>query len=186
MVRKVGRRDGEVVAAVTLIFPEEENAHVAVIDITVHPERRRQGIGTAVLRALLPEVVARGGEVVQGEQITAGGAGEEWATALGFRVSNEVVLQRLRFVDVDPTSWDRPAPAGYHLRRWVGAAPDDLVASYAVARGAIHDAPRGDSALSVRSGRSTACAPPRPRHWTRTSRNGSSSPCTTRPARSSA
>lgn len=46
--------------------------------------------------------------------------------------------------ETDPALWDVAVPAGYRVRQWTGAAPDDLVDSYAVARGAIHDAPFGD------------------------------------------
>ncbi|UOZ07888.1 hypothetical protein [Amycolatopsis sp. WQ 127309] len=38
-----------------------------------------------------------------------------------------------------------PVPAGYRLRQWTGTAPADVLESYAVARGAIHDAPLGGS-----------------------------------------
>ncbi|MFD9736780.1 GNAT family N-acetyltransferase [Umezawaea sp. NPDC059074] len=139
----LARRDGEVVGTVTLMLFDDENSDLVMAEITVHPKLRRQGIGTAVLRALLPEMVGRA--VLEGAKVTAGGAGEAWAVALGFRKANATILQRLRFADVDPALWAVPAPDGYRVERWAGSAPDDLVESYAEARSAIHDAPRGDA-----------------------------------------
>jgi mycothiol synthase len=142
----LARRDGRVVGVATLMFlAEEENSHLVLGEVVVHPERRRQGIGTAVLRALLPEMAER--EVVEGFEVAAGGAGEAWAASLGFRRTNATILQRLRFADVDPALWDVPVPDGYRVRRWTGSAPEELVESYARAKAAIHDAPRGESAF---------------------------------------
>lgn len=143
----LARRDDDVVGTATVIFPEAENSGLALVEVIVHPRSRRRGIGTAVLRALVPELTARGRDVVEGMQITKGGAGEAWAAATGFRTVNESILQRLRFADVDPVLWDVPVPDGYRLEQWIGAAPAELVASYAAAKQAIHDAPRGDAAL---------------------------------------
>lgn len=146
----LARRDGEVVATATLLFPERENDRLALAEITVHPKSRRQGIGTAVLRALAPEMAARGRDVVEGAMVTKGGAGEAWATALGFRTVNETILQWLRFAEVDRSLWDVPVPVGYRVERWVGVAPEEFIASYAEAKCAIRDAPRGEAALQER------------------------------------
>jgi mycothiol synthase len=135
------------VATATLILPEHENHRVALPIITVHPKSRRQGIGTAVLRALVPELVARGREVVEGVQLDRGGAGEAWAAALGFRTVNATIVQHLRFADADRSLWDVPTPDGYRVETWVGAAPDGLIASYTEAKRAIGDSTRGDAAL---------------------------------------
>ena len=142
----LGRLDGEVVATATALLPADENDGLAVVELIVHPLTRRQGVGTAVLRALLPELTARGRVVLVGT-VTKGGAGEEWALATGFRAANETVLQRLPLTEVNRSLWEVPVPEGYRLERWTGAAPEDLVASFATAKGAIHDAPRGEAAL---------------------------------------
>ncbi len=49
----VAERDGEVCGRLGLHtpFPIPSSAHVALIDINVHPERQRQGIATALLAA---------------------------------------------------------------------------------------------------------------------------------------
>ncbi|SFR22204.1 Acetyltransferase (GNAT) domain-containing protein [Lentzea waywayandensis] len=139
------RRDGLVVAAVTVAFPEEENAHIALTTVTVHPRLRRQGIGTSALRALLPELMGRGRGVVEAWQLLKGGAGERWALEIGFQPAKSMELQALVFAQTDSARWKAKAPAGYRLERWVGAAPDHLVSSYAAAHAAMDDAPIGDS-----------------------------------------
>ncbi|MGM1062509.1 GNAT family N-acetyltransferase [Saccharothrix sp. Mg75] len=113
------------------------------------PDARRRGLGTEVLRAVLPEVADRGRSTVEGWNVVEGGPGELWCRALGFRTVRAVAVQRLVLADVDPARWPVGAPGGYRLVRWTGAAPDDLVASCARARGAIHDAPAGETEFTA-------------------------------------
>ncbi|MEU4806999.1 GNAT family N-acetyltransferase [Actinosynnema sp. NPDC023587] len=142
-VQWISRRRGEVVGLATVDFLEGKSGHIALTEIVVHPRERRRGVGTAMLRALLPELRARGRDVVEGWQLTVGGDGPAWAGSRGFRTVGTVLMQTLEVPEVDSGLWDVPVPAGYRTRRWSGAAPEDLVASYADARQAIHDAPSG-------------------------------------------
>lgn len=138
------RRGGEVVGLASVCFLEAESSHIGLTEIVVDPRVRRQGIGTAVLRVLLPELRARGRHLVEGWQLTVGGDGPEWAKARGFTVVGTVLMQALEIAEADPALWDVPVPEGYRIQRWLGAAPEELVVSYAVARQAIHDAPLGE------------------------------------------
>ncbi|MEU5697174.1 GNAT family N-acetyltransferase [Actinosynnema sp. NPDC020468] len=142
-VRWLARRGGEVVGLATIDLLEAESSHIGLTEIVVDPRVRRQGIGTAVLRALLPELRDRGRHLVEGWQLTVGGDGPEWARTRGFTTVGTVLMQALEFAGADPARWDVPVPAGYRTRRWRGAAPEELVESYALARQAIHDAPLG-------------------------------------------
>jgi GNAT superfamily N-acetyltransferase len=141
----VARCDGQVVGMATVGFPGEENRHLAMTDIVVRPDDRRRGIGTALLKAILPTLLADGRRLVEGWGVTKGGAGERWADALGFRKVHGDVLQTLVVANVDPSTWDVDPATGYRLDRWAGPVPDHLVASYAQAKAAIHDAPQQDS-----------------------------------------
>jgi len=143
-VHRVARHRGEVVGLATVYFLDDDSSHIALTEIVVHPRARRQGIGTAVLRALVPELRARGRELVEGWQLTVGGDGPKWAESLGFRTVHTVLMQTLEFSGADRSLWEVGVPQGYRLQRWIGAAPDDLVFSCAEARQAIHDAPLGD------------------------------------------
>jgi mycothiol synthase len=133
-----------VVAAATVAFPEQENRHLATMTVQVPVPLRRRGIGTALLHATLPATRAEGRSTVIGGPKT-GGDGERWALGLGFEKVEERVLQNLVISDVDPGRWDVPAPAGFRIQHWTGAAPEPLVAGFARARTAITDAPTGRS-----------------------------------------
>lgn len=137
---------GKVVGHMMVNLPMLETHDVASVEITVHPDSRRQGIGIDFLRTLFPVLRAEGRTTVEGWWITGGGVGERWAVARGFRLTHATVSQRLALQDADPAAWAVEPPAGYRVVRWIGQAPDDLIISYADARGAIHDAPLGQAA----------------------------------------
>jgi mycothiol synthase len=137
--------DGRLIGVANFGFPDDENGHLVIGDIRVHPDQRRRGIGTTLLRAALPTMRTEGRRVLTAWGVTAGGAGAKWADALGFRVVHHDVLQMLSIPDTDAGLWQVPAPDGYRLTKWIGTAPDDLLESYATARRAIHDAPSEDS-----------------------------------------
>jgi mycothiol synthase len=141
--RWAARLDGEIAGFADLNFPWD---HAALLEIVVHPQARRRGVGSAILRELLPEVEARGRTEIEGWQLTKDSDGARWAAGRGFRLTNSVIIQRLMFADVDSALWDVPVPPGYRLVRWAGHAPDDLIESYSRARNAIHDAPNGEQA----------------------------------------
>jgi RimJ/RimL family protein N-acetyltransferase len=140
----LARRNGRVVGLTLVNLPEAENTGQAEVEIRVLPDERRQGVGTALLRAFLPAAADEGRHFVSGH-VRAGGDGEKWAAALGFAKVSQVIDQELVIAEVDARRWHVPTPAGYAARRWIGAAPQELVASFARARGAISDAPKGDS-----------------------------------------
>ncbi|QFZ21312.1 GNAT family N-acetyltransferase [Saccharothrix syringae] len=144
MAHWVARRRGRVVGLAAVSCPETENTDLALVEVMVAGAARGQGVGTAVLRELLPGVLARGRRAVEG-WVPARGPGRCWTTALGFRPVRSVAVQALLVAGADRARWDVPVPAGYRARRWLGRAPDDLVGSYAAARCAIHDAPLGES-----------------------------------------
>lgn len=137
--RLVARRDGEGAGITSAGVLSGPNAQLAIGSITVHPRYRRQGIGTALLEALLPEL--RGREALENRAVVKGSAGEHWALARGFHVTASRVVQRLTVADVEPDSWELTAPAGYRVEQWIGEAPEHLLVSVASTRRAIHDAP---------------------------------------------
>lgn len=141
-VHWVARSGGGVVGGAVAFFPDQENTDTALITVTVHPDHRRRGVGTAVLRAVVAEVVRRGRTAVEVWHVDEGSAGERWALSLGFRELRRMVVQEL---DLSDARTDVPVPPGYELRAWVGAAPDDVVESYARARNAISDSPLGEA-----------------------------------------
>ncbi|GAA4990888.1 GNAT family N-acetyltransferase [Kitasatospora paranensis] len=57
-----GHLDGRPAGTVRLSLPEAPNDGIANVEVCVHPELRRRGIGTALLRSVLPEVLESGRE----------------------------------------------------------------------------------------------------------------------------
>jgi GNAT superfamily N-acetyltransferase len=143
------RRGDRLAARAIVNLPIDGNEHLAIVQINVHPALRRQGIGTELLHALEPVLRERGRARMEGWHVTLGGPGESWARGLGFRFVHTTMLQIMDLGEVDRRRWDVTVPEGYRLVRWIGEAPNDLVEAYAKARGAIGDAPLGESALAA-------------------------------------
>jgi GNAT superfamily N-acetyltransferase len=140
----VARLDGRTVGFATVGFPAPINRHQGRTEIVVHPDLRRRGVGTALLRAVLPALRDDARSVVEGWTVKDT-PGSDWASGLGFREVRETALQCLVLADVEPGAPAVDPPPGYWLRRWQDRTPDGVLASYAAARSAIADAPLGEA-----------------------------------------
>jgi mycothiol synthase len=145
----VVRDAGGIVAFGYARFPEEENSHIAVATVVVHPSSRRQGVATRLSRAVLPELAARGRTVIEDWGLVEGRPGTDWAHRLGFETVRAVAAMGLVVADADRTRWPVDLPEDYRVERWINAAPEAVVASYAAARSAIHDAPMGTTEYTL-------------------------------------
>ena len=105
----------------------------AFVHLLVHPERRRRGLGTALLDAVRTRAAERGVEELHGHHATPAGAAFA-ARFLAVAGQREVrSLLRLREADLpEPCVARGLAP----LQTWVGASPDELVG--------VRSCPRGD------------------------------------------
>jgi predicted N-acetyltransferase YhbS len=123
--------DDEPVGVARLNVSEDS---LAWLNLDVLPERRRRGAGRALFEAAH---AAAGGRAVGAHHASADGAA--FAAALGARSEQRDVRSEL---ELRAATLDEPAlPAGYELRSWIGAAPEELILSFASARNAIDDAP---------------------------------------------
>lgn len=106
------------------------------VDVAVRPDARRAGAGSALLAAATDEARRRG---LRRLTCTYGtDAGAAFAAAAGARPARRDVRSLLRLAAFAR----EPEPVdGYRVESWIGAAPEELVASYAEARLAINDAP---------------------------------------------
>jgi RimJ/RimL family protein N-acetyltransferase len=143
-VYRAAYADGRLVGLISAGLPEDENVEQAIVDVKVHPEHRRRGIGTTLLRTMLPTLAAERRTLVAGWGLIEGMSGASWAKHHGFRVVYRQVLQGLDVAAANPELWQVTPPAGYRAVRWIGTAPAELLASYAEARSAIHDMPSSD------------------------------------------
>lgn len=140
----VAWRGDEAVGRWVLGFPAAENVHLINIDASVHPMVRRTGVATALLRTALGTLSSSDRTVITALGLTADSPAAAWAESLGARNVRHEVLQTLDLSTVDRGAWPSGLPAGYRLTRWLNRAPADLLASFATARTAIHDAPSAD------------------------------------------
>ena len=137
---------GALVGLAALRLSDVDNPHLGQVELTVHPDSRRQGIGTALARTAAAAVVADGRRVVITEA-DEGSAAEHLCRGLGMRLVATDRMSLLRLADVDWADVERAAAAphpGYRLERWTDRCPDDLLPRYVVAKSAMNDAPVDD------------------------------------------
>lgn len=145
--RWTARQGDRVVALASLYFPPAENSFLGLLELVVHPDVRRSGVGSALLRAIAPELREDGRTQLECWNVRQEGAGEWFGKALGFRVVCTTIFQKLPLGQVDRASLAVVPADGYRLQDWSGSAPTELVESYAHARQAIADSPFGRSAF---------------------------------------
>lgn len=136
----------EPIGIAQLMLLGEQSSDLAAFDITVHPEHRRHGVGTALLDEVASAASGRHSLLIEG--LTDGSAGQAWASAQGFRVAQRTISLILDLATVDQARWLVPAAPGYRLACWTGSSPDELLDSYARARNAISEAPHGDMSFT--------------------------------------
>ncbi|MEY9965906.1 GNAT superfamily N-acetyltransferase [Streptacidiphilus sp. MAP12-16] len=137
--------EGDSVVGIALLrlFDEKDRDHLGRFRIQVHPERRRHGVGTALLAEVRGAALADGRASLIARAGT-GAPGDAFLAASGAALALESVLLRLRVADCDQAALRatvRAASPGYHLVRWPGVAPGDLIGTFAAAREAMNDMP---------------------------------------------
>lgn len=129
------------------LFTKEGQAHLAELDVSVHPAERRRGVGTALLDAAIASArdERRRAVIAQADRDSPADA---FLTARGFRRVLSLVYARLELAGIDQDHVTRileqPCP-GYHLTRWTGVVPPELADTYAASRRAMDDMPMGDT-----------------------------------------
>jgi GNAT superfamily N-acetyltransferase len=152
VLRWVVRGGDGMLGHVVLMLPDLDNQHLAMANVTVHPDRRRRGLGTALLRAAVAAAAVDGRRTLLIEAFD-GGAGEAFCRAHGFATVGRERLSLLRLADVDRADVEALAAAthaGYRLVRWTDRCPDELVEQFALAKAAMNDAPVDDADMGGR------------------------------------
>jgi RimJ/RimL family protein N-acetyltransferase len=135
-----------VVAWYRLGLPDRENRETGLLSVLVHPDHRRRGLGTELLRHATQRAQAHARTRLSGEA-RENGAGE--AFAAGHRAVRGITEVR-RVLDVTAIPGGRlralrdgatPKAAGYTLVTWTGATPATYQAPVAAVHAAMNDAP---------------------------------------------
>jgi len=140
-------RTGEARGWYALRLPERENRHMAYLSPTVHPSRRRAGLGTILVAHAARGAREAGRTLLAGESDEAS-AGEAFARTLGARQGLPEVRRVLRPASISPArlaalrSRAESAASGYSLLSWYGPVPEDRLGDVAAVNGAMADAPR--------------------------------------------
>jgi GNAT superfamily N-acetyltransferase len=131
-----------------LTLPHRENRHLAFVSPTVHPARRRQGLGTALVRHAAGR--ARGaGRTVLGSWARDGSPGSAFASTIGARQGLTSAGRVLRLPAIP--AGRLPAlraqaelhAQGYSLLSWDGPVPEERLAGFlAIIASGFADLPR--------------------------------------------
>jgi len=145
----VGVEDGSVVASGAVHTTEWDNRDLAWFEITVHPDLRRRGLGTAVHEHVCGIAQAMG-RTKFGADAWEGTPGVTFAGALGFESRSQEIHRRQHLAEValnDVQMLHEKAAAvatAYELVRIAGPTPPELHDGEAALSAAINDAPLDD------------------------------------------
>ncbi len=138
----------EVIGCCTASWPDApENRDIVFLAVSVRPSRRREGAGTALIRAATSYARSHDRSLVTVEA-KSGSAGSAFLGAHGAeqKTVDRRSLLDLSGVDVEALlQWGRPAPTAvgrYTLVQWREVTPAELLADHADLRTAMNDAPR--------------------------------------------
>lgn len=112
----------------------------AFTHVVVHPDRRRQGLGSALLERVIERSREQGVIALHGQHATSEGAA--FAARKGAHDSNRVVKSTLPLRDAflpEPSP-----PPGWRLVTWLRRVPDEHLDAYVTARLGMDDAPAPD------------------------------------------
>lgn len=153
--RYVALLDGVPAGTVRLELPTRDNLSVATIDIIVHPELRRRGVGRHLTTWSVAEA-QRLGRTRLWFQVPGPVAGPAPAEPLMREVGAKPALEECRrILDLQSTALLDPSAVapGYRVEQWADRTPDSLVDGVAYLNGRMStDAPNGELTME-------------PEHW---------------------
>lgn len=141
-----GDKPGTAAAWYRLELPDLENRQRAALTVTVHPERRRAGLGGTLLRHAAGRAAEQGRKILA-NGVLRGSAGEAFARHAGAAQGIEDVRRQhdLRAIPDGLLARLREkagkAAVGYSLVTWTGPVPPERLEQVAGVINALNDAP---------------------------------------------
>jgi GNAT superfamily N-acetyltransferase len=129
-----------------LDLPDLENRDRAFAQLFVHPQARRRGLGTALVRHAAQRSASVGRAILEG-YVVDDSPGEPFAAKLGATLSLQEArrVQNLEKISAEQIGslWSESErrAAGYELMTWTGPVPDELAGGVAAVLNAFTDAP---------------------------------------------
>lgn len=146
----VPEEGGEPVGVLAVDLPHRDNRHLVWAEITVHPDARRRGHGSAMLAEVLRHTREAGRTTVWMGCPSDDPVPASFLAQRGFRYASHDARRRQVLADVDPAEVARlraeaeAAATDYDLERHTPPLPEALLAEIAVVAESINDAPMGD------------------------------------------
>ncbi len=143
----LGSVDGEPVVAAAHHTSEYDNLDLAWLSVDVRPDRRRAGLGSAMLDHLESAVAGLGRTTVGISCWDVPGL-EAFGHAHGYATKAAGINRRQHLTEVDPAAVDAlyaeatAAATAYELVRWPARSPEADLDALAAMTAAINDAPR--------------------------------------------
>ncbi|MEM8923390.1 MAG: GNAT family N-acetyltransferase [Actinomycetota bacterium] len=131
---------------------EDDDLHLASVDVAVLPEFRRRGAARALVEMIVPRLVEAGQTSILGytcreiETVAA----EALCEGLGMTKRQEERCSRAAVADIDEALMDRwladaaTAAPGYRIEQWRGPCPEEFAERWAVAEASMDDMPLDD------------------------------------------
>ncbi|MFI6735338.1 GNAT family N-acetyltransferase [Nonomuraea sp. NPDC050451] len=119
------------------LFDSPGREHLSELELYVHPDRRRRGVGSQLLAQAVFAARVEQRRCMVG--VTADrGPGAAFCEAHGFRRVLTFIHLLLDVAAADTRAADA-APPGYALVAWTRTVPDDLAGAFAAAKCAMND-----------------------------------------------
>ena len=142
--------DAEPVGVLSIELPTRDNLHLVWCAVTVRPERRRQGHGTAMMAEVLRRTREAGRTTLWAGCPADDAAASAFLSAAGFRYASHDARRRQQLAEVDRVELARLrraaeiAASAYELVRLTPPLSDELLTELAEVAASINDAPMGD------------------------------------------
>ena len=138
------------VATLAVDLPQRDNRHLFWSQITVHPDHRRQGHGSRLMREVLRMAGEAGRPTIWAEAVESDDGARAFVESFGFIYASHDARRRQVLAEVDPEVVNalyaaaEVAGADYRLERLRPPIADELLGELIEVTAAINDAPMGE------------------------------------------